>query len=285
LIIWDDPDQSSAATNLAPQREDSIHYLPSNIPTLLRLAPTMPSDDADLHCPNGGTFYACSQGSMFLGCCKSDPCSNGCGDGDLIPASFNVSYSGSFPDQFCPSGDFYTCRMIDPSFLGCCKSNPCQQEGCPNNDLVAASLLSGAAAADFPTSTSSSTTASSTAASPTSSSASQSASASARATSSPTVIDNQGLSRGAIAGIAVGSFIALLAIAAVVVAFCARQDSRSPPSEKRNSMAVRKEEPDGHYYAPQGQAELAAPEIRPNEFVKGERASFLRLSTSKEVLL
>ena len=99
------------------------------------------TDDADLNCPGGGKFYACTTGSMFLGCCKSNPCGSTCSNDDLTPASFNASYSGSFPSQFCPTGEFYSCSAIDPTFLGCCKNNPCQSNGCSSKNLVAASLL------------------------------------------------------------------------------------------------------------------------------------------------
>jgi hypothetical protein len=238
----------------------------------------MPSDDADLHCPDGGKFYACTSGSLFLGCCKSNPCGSGCRDDDLTAASFNATYSGSFPDQFCPTGAFYTCSKTDPPFLGCCKSDACQRGDCAIDDLVAASLLDASEASDFPTSsTSSSASHSATSSSSTfthssiSTSTSTSTIASASARSDASVLSEPGLSRGAIAGIAGGGFIALLAIVAVVVALCTRRDKRTLPLEKQNFVVVQRTDPedDAFYTAPEAQAKLAAPTIRLNEPSKG----------------
>ena len=91
-------------------------------------------------CPSGGTWYACGTGSTFVGCCKSEPCVNGCPAGNLEPASFDPSWYGKFPDQQCPIGSqWYTCALTNPAFMGCCKSSPCT-DGCPAGDLTAAFL-------------------------------------------------------------------------------------------------------------------------------------------------
>jgi hypothetical protein len=99
-------------------------------------------------CPLGGQWYVCGSPtsvSKFVGCCTSDPCLEtafGCTAGALRPASFNASAYGTFADQECSAGLFYTCADTEPPFLGCCKSNPCQQGGCPREDLAGA-FLSG----------------------------------------------------------------------------------------------------------------------------------------------
>ncbi|EUC29190.1 hypothetical protein COCCADRAFT_40402 [Bipolaris zeicola 26-R-13] len=95
----------------------------------------------DFHCPLGGKWYACANGSNFVGCCSSDPCSNGCVQGNIRPAGFNISHYGGFPDASCGSAsDFFTCTGGD-SFWGCCKSNPCAATPpatCAQGDLVPA---------------------------------------------------------------------------------------------------------------------------------------------------
>ena len=94
-------------------------------------------------CPSGGTFYACQSGTNFVGCCNSEASSNGCSDGNLEPASFNTAYYGQFKDQECPTGSrWYTCTGTKPPFMGCCKSNPCSNDGCPAGDLTAGFLSS-----------------------------------------------------------------------------------------------------------------------------------------------
>jgi hypothetical protein len=109
-------------------------------------------------CPSGGYYYVCPSGSKFFGCCQThsedDVCQNGCSAGNLKPLSYNSSYAGRFSDQQCTAGKYYTCAKTSPPFLGCCKSNPCQQSGCPVDDLAAAFLSNNPAeAADFLSST------------------------------------------------------------------------------------------------------------------------------------
>ena len=116
------------------------------------------------YCPSGGDWYSCGYGSHFVGCCGSQPCDNDCPAGNLEPASFDTSYYGQFPDQQCPAGSqWYTCTGTTPAFMGCCKSNPCQQNGCPTGDLTPGFLSSNpAVAAAFSPSGESSPAASST---------------------------------------------------------------------------------------------------------------------------
>lgn len=90
-------------------------------------------------CPAGGQWYACAD-SKFVGCCASDPCKNDCAAGSLRPASFPKEQYEQFPDASCESGSkFYTCTGTPGGpFWGCCKSNPCEQGGCPDGDLTGA---------------------------------------------------------------------------------------------------------------------------------------------------
>ncbi|KAF2471829.1 uncharacterized protein BDR25DRAFT_313706 [Lindgomyces ingoldianus] len=79
-------------------------------------------------CPSGGMWYSCASGSRFVGCCVSDPCSNGCSQGNIrTPCSLtSLTHQAQ-----CASGS--------KTFWGCCKSNPCNQGlQCPSGDLVPA---------------------------------------------------------------------------------------------------------------------------------------------------
>jgi hypothetical protein len=85
--------------------------------------------------------YACSSGSNFVGCCTTDPCTNGCVQGNIRSGAYNISHHGEWPDASCGSAsDFFTCNAGD-SFWGCCKSNPCAAtppSTCVQGDLVPA---------------------------------------------------------------------------------------------------------------------------------------------------
>ena len=167
----------------------------------------------DPSCPSGGNWYSCGYGSNFVGCCKSQPCDNDCPAGNLEPASFNINYYGQFPDQQCPKGSqWYTCAHTKPAFMGCCKSNPCQQNGCPTGDLTPGFLSSNpAVAASFSPSGGSSTVASST-----------SSHSSSTSTQSPTAVTAASKSApvGAIAGGAAGGVAALAIIIALLIYYC-----------------------------------------------------------------
>jgi hypothetical protein len=198
------------------------------------VALTMPSpsiQDAKPFCPVGGTWHVCTTGSLFLGCCTSDPCQDGCPSGDLRAASYNTTYLGKFADQQCHHpAKFYTCAKTIPSFLGCCKSDPCQLGSCPKSDLDSTYLSNNSVnAADFTASLSV------TSASATLSIASASATASAFPTTSSTeptlALGQPRLSIGAIVGIVAGSLVVLLALAGLLAAFSQR---RSKTYERRN---------------------------------------------------
>ncbi|KAH8157810.1 hypothetical protein CIB48_g10435 [Xylaria polymorpha] len=99
-----------------------------------------------LSCPSGGDFYIC-QGSKikFLGCCEIDPCGDGCPLSALYSASFDARRYNEILAQGCVTGSsssalWYTCAS-GPTFLGCCTSNPCQNESvCPDENLAGARL-------------------------------------------------------------------------------------------------------------------------------------------------
>ncbi|KAF2721986.1 hypothetical protein K431DRAFT_284426 [Polychaeton citri CBS 116435] len=98
----------------------------------------------NITCPPGGTFYACADTSRFLGCCRTNPCATGCPAGNLLPTTFDPAQYGSFGDQQCDAGSFYTCIYPDNStFVGCCTQPACgDAHECPESSLAGA-FLSG----------------------------------------------------------------------------------------------------------------------------------------------
>ncbi|KAL8898724.1 MAG: hypothetical protein Q9207_006554 [Kuettlingeria erythrocarpa] len=94
-------------------------------------------------CPQGGAWVACGFGSRFVGCCvqASAACMNGCSTDDLKPASFLKDRYLDVTGSVCPGDSlWYTCQNTDPTFMGCCTSDPCAQNGCPTVDFRAARL-------------------------------------------------------------------------------------------------------------------------------------------------
>lgn len=96
--------------------------------------------DSPIYCSGAGTFYACTSGSQFVGCCEStyDACDKGCLDSDVRNVAFDPRLYLKFPDASCGTdSSFYTCS--NAKFWGCCKSIPCSTElGCPSEDLIPA---------------------------------------------------------------------------------------------------------------------------------------------------
>jgi len=190
------------------------------------------------YCPSGGTFYVCSgpsAKSKFVGCCAANPCGTtaGCSAGNLQPASFNSSAYGTFADQECSAGLFYTCTGTSPPFLGCCKSNPCAQKSCPQTDLAGMFLSNDPLkAGDFLPASAKSSAASSAATSLASKTASSSSDAKTTGTSTGTSApqitietkhDDHHLSTGALVGIAVAAVAVILALTGALFFVCGKR--------------------------------------------------------------
>ncbi|KAI1081264.1 hypothetical protein F5B20DRAFT_588825 [Whalleya microplaca] len=109
-----------------------------------------PQPDLSLYCPQGGTFYICTDPNSprFLGCCAQDPCSSGCPPEALRPAASFAEYPGRPQSCMAPydSSKWYTCAQASPKFLGCCRRDPCN-EGCADEDLLPARLADDEASA------------------------------------------------------------------------------------------------------------------------------------------
>lgn len=176
------------------------------------------------NCPSGGIWYSCGFGSKFVGCCDSAPCDHGCPAGNLKPASFIPASHGHFSDQQCSAGLWYTCNTTAPPFMGCCKSNPCMQNGCPQVNLTAGFLSSNPSdAAEFnPSGGSSAATSSPTATSRLSSSTTDSTSR-PDVTSSPPKPSHT----GAIAGGAIGGVAAIALLIALLLLHYKKKSSKS----------------------------------------------------------
>ncbi len=99
-------------------------------------------------CPNGGLWYTCAaQTPAFFGCCTSNPCNGvGCPTSDLRAAGlgvgsgpdFSTNDSSFWPNVECTKGLWWTCATQNPTFQGCCGSNPCGGKGCPGSELYPA---------------------------------------------------------------------------------------------------------------------------------------------------
>ncbi|OTB06774.1 hypothetical protein M426DRAFT_318485 [Hypoxylon sp. CI-4A] len=183
--------------------------------------------DLGLSCPSRGKFYVCDTAKIqFLGCCTVDPCADGsgiCPQSALAPSSFSSDHYDSISVQNCAAphnaSNWYTCKSSQP-FMGCCNSNPCQNDGCPTSDLLAATLSDDADAAQVFLSSSSTPS----------------------PTSTPDSSSGYSLPLGAILGIALGG-AALVAIVLAIVAYRCGWIARN----KRRGNG-----PDGNYHDTQG---------------------------------
>lgn len=187
-------------------------------------------------CPSSGDFYVC-ESSGFIGCCTSDPCktSNGlCPDSDLEPTSFDSDKYDEILTQDCMGTDsdvaWYTCTGTRGfPFMGCCAVNPCSVGECPDEELRSAKLSGEEKNAqvflggDVETSTTSSsrTTSSSTTTSTSEPTTTETESGSNSSSS------NDGLSQGAIIGIAVGASIVGMSLIALFFCWFWRRTRRS----------------------------------------------------------
>jgi hypothetical protein len=103
---WPRPGPRAALSTAAfavPQTSFRHHRIPSLFSFALIflsgqsivIAMTTPN----MSCPSGGTFWACGDGSRFVGCCASEPCSVGCPAGNLKSSSFDASQYGKIPGK------------------------------------------------------------------------------------------------------------------------------------------------------------------------------------------
>jgi len=167
-----------------------------------------------LSCPTGGSFYICQNNATeFVGCCTTNPCADGSGNcpkSNLRSASFSGDSYHEIPAQQCSGSSsstlWYTCQKNVPPFLGCCNTNPCAQGSCPSSSLAPAVLSSN---------TTSRTTFLAMGADPI-----EPAPPSNTPSNTPAASSHALLSTGAIAGIAVGGALLLIAIAAFVIYKC-----------------------------------------------------------------
>ena len=177
-----------------------------------------PMSDFGLSCPYGGTFYICKDAkSKFLGCCTEDPCVDGtgyCPQSALRYSSYSQDSYRSIPPENCVAphneSTWYTCSGAVPPFMGCCASNPCTEDGCPVEDLLAARVDDDPTnAAPFLSSTSTSDASSGDG-------------------------DSGGLSTGAIVGIAIGSALAVLIVVGILFFIYKRREKR-----RRDELAAK----------------------------------------------
>lgn len=176
-------------------------------------------------CPLGGQWYVCEAASKFVGCCNNEPCTLGCKQGDLMPASFKAEYHGTFPDFECNSGRPWTCNFTSPPFMGCCKINPCRNQGCPTEDL-APGYLNEATACQFLARGCPSASSSATASSSTTDSTSSSTNSSGSSATTPEATASRKSSTGPIVGGAIGG-VAGFVIVAFMLFYCCRHAAKS----------------------------------------------------------
>lgn len=189
-----------------------------------------PNATLGLSCPSGGKFYVCDTATIrFLGCCTSDPCSDGSGEcptANLRTSSFSSDHYDDISAQNCVGADaatsWFTCKA-SPPFLGCCKSDPCAAGSCAQANLIAAQLSDDQSKAQVFIG-SATTTATAT--------------GSATATSSPSSSQSgTNLSTGAIAGIAVGAASVVLILLAFLAYKCCRGRRREAQAEAEKTYS------------------------------------------------
>jgi len=192
-------------------------------------------------CPSGGTFFICTNQvpGGFVGCCNtSNACtSQGCGSGGLLPAGFdNTALGGAvwkdLHDQQCSTPKtFWSCNDTNPTFWGCCNTNPCNNNGvCPSDDLMPAFLSNNPLDWSFftenNTSFQSTSTSGTVAGLSTATSSSHLPTASGSALTGGLTQSKSSTNVGAIAGGAVGGFLALVALVAGIWWFLKRKSTR-----------------------------------------------------------
>ena len=181
-----------------------------------------------------GTFYACQNGTFFWGCCRHDAeavCDFGCPVDDVESTWFETeipeiivmqseSYDQGYEWLACPYNDTV-------SFVGCYNSNANGDDGCPilpSDDLGAATVATGTAI----TTTTLTYSTSAPTISPYPNSSSDSPFPPGPTNPYPTSSSNdQKASTGAIAGGAIGSFVAIAILLGALVFFYRRRRSHA----------------------------------------------------------
>jgi hypothetical protein len=111
---------------------------------------------SNITCPRDGSkWYICGSGSLFVGCCRLNPCKYGCGEGYVGSVLLTEDAYRTLPSAQCSSGSrFYSCNLSSRNityygdqtyYWGCCKSNACQAQtasGCPLSDVGMPTLRS-----------------------------------------------------------------------------------------------------------------------------------------------
>ncbi|KAH0491892.1 hypothetical protein TgHK011_003294 [Trichoderma gracile] len=222
-----------------------------------------PIVDLGLSCPKGGRFYICEdQPTGFVGCCTIDPCATAdglCPDHHLQPSSFDPDAYGEILAQDCldPGFLWYTCRDSSPPFLGCCSQMACEPSGCPASKVGAASLAGNKQrAAPFlsrgsssssrepsssltKTTSSASSVPSTTLSTVLSTAASTTGGAPTQDSTQPAAVSrpaHPGLSKGAVAGIAVGVIAVGCALAGLFFWWFKQHKKQRPSST--NALAT-----------------------------------------------
>ncbi|KAM7223082.1 hypothetical protein V8F06_001638 [Rhypophila decipiens] len=190
-----------------------------------------PDDQFGIFCSDPkGSFVVCDNANgSFLGCVSNDqvPCNAKIGGHVdhkyLLPSSFDKDKYAGIPVQDCdhPSGSqlWYVCQNNKIPFMGCCKSNPCNDIGCPGDDLIPAKLSSfppnRAPFLVYEGDNAETTTTGSTSSAAGLTSTASSAAATPTQTSAPTGHESGGVSGAMIGGI-LGGVAALVIFGAVV---------------------------------------------------------------------
>ncbi|KAI4213630.1 MAG: hypothetical protein LQ351_003854 [Letrouitia transgressa] len=194
------------------------------------------------------------------------PCDEGCEGSKVKPASFKSQDYDKVTGNVCPGKSlWYTCAFTEPPFMGCCESNPCNQDGCPASDLRAASLSpdeeESAAYSPIPDPSSMGSSSSSQPTSPSSPAASSVArltlnsqptatvtslpAASSSSTNTTTPTTSSSTPPGAIAGAVIGG-VALLSLIAFLVLFFLRRRRRNSQKDSASELPT-KETPASSY--------------------------------------
>ncbi|KAF2821369.1 hypothetical protein CC86DRAFT_470601 [Ophiobolus disseminans] len=96
-----------------------------------------PISASSISCPRDGSkWYVCDTGSMFVGCCKLNPCKYGCDSEFVGSVVLTKEAFGRLPNASCSvAAEFHTCDITSAKttfYWGCCKVNPCSLgTGCP----------------------------------------------------------------------------------------------------------------------------------------------------------